>query len=152
MPRIGVSRSSGRMNAVVFAALVAATLGGMLLVVRSRNEPPAVEGFRWSRWLSPTAASPSNVARVSFRMVRSDRLAVEVTDESGRPVRLLRPPREARDGQRITLRWDGRDALGRVVSDGRYRVRAHLTRQARSITLPVSITVNTKPPRPRVIQ
>jgi hypothetical protein len=48
-----------------------------------------------------------------------------------------------------TFVWDGRDAFGDVVADGRYRLRLRFERERRSILVPAVIRVDTRPPRLR---
>ena len=50
-----------------------------------------------------------------------------------------------------TFRWDGRDDAGWVVPDGRYRLRVHLRGLRRTILLPNTVLIDTKPPRARLI-
>jgi hypothetical protein len=73
---------------------------------------------------------------LSLRLPRAGALDAEVLDLQGRVVRVLaRGPAAA--GER-TLRWDGRDALGREAAPGLYLVRVRAageTRTARVLRL-----------------
>src|SRR5204863_102967 len=76
--------------------------------------------------------------------------SVSIVDDEGRIARRLVDGRYLPKRKRIVLFWNGRDGSGAVVPDGSYRVRVALIHQGRTIDLPQSIRVDTKPPRPLV--
>jgi len=98
--------------------------------------------------------SMATVARfravVSFKLKQGDTITVTVLDARGDPVTELASGRSAAAGVLERFKWDGRDADGRRVTDGRYRFRVALQREGRSVRLGKSTRLDVTPPRPLV--
>ncbi|HEU4449589.1 MAG TPA: FlgD immunoglobulin-like domain containing protein [Gaiellaceae bacterium] len=112
---------------------------------RLKLERPPVGGTRFDRWLSPTCDCPGKTARLSFVLREAERIDVVVVAGDER-VRVLASGL-ARPTGRVAFRWDGRDESGRVAPDGPYRLRVRLRDERRTIVIPTTVNVDTKPPR-----
>jgi len=77
-------------------------------------------------------------------------VSVDVVDATGEAVRRLATSATVAPADPLRLSWDGRTDDGKIVPDGRYRVRVTLRRQGRSVTVPRTTLVDTRAPRPRV--
>jgi hypothetical protein len=143
-----VDHRQARLTQVLFAVLVVATGAAFFLTQRLKLAPRAVRTLTVTRAISPYV--PYRRASIRIRLTRPDRATVSIIDSRGDVVRRLVTDRPYRPDQRIQLFWNGRDAGGRVVPDGVYRVRVGLRRQGRSVVLLDTITVDGTPPRPLV--
>ncbi|HYZ90717.1 MAG TPA: N,N-dimethylformamidase beta subunit family domain-containing protein, partial [Myxococcales bacterium] len=72
---------------------------------------------------------------------------VSVVNKDGDDVRTLADDVTLAKG-RHRFRWDGRLDSGEVAPDGKYRIRVSLRKQARTVTSPRKLFVDTKPPHP----
>jgi hypothetical protein len=104
---------------------------------------------RFERWFSPLCGCRRESERLSFRLLRRDRIDVAVVDEDGEVVKALAESLERPPGH-VELDWDGRDAAGGIVPDATYRVRVHLERADRTVLLRRPVRVDTRPPRVRM--
>ena len=136
---------------VVFLALVAATFGAFLVAQRLKGAPPVVQ-LHGQRWFSPDGDGRKDHADLTLRVRESDTLTADLIDAAGNPVRRLVTERAIRPSSPVRLRWDGRTDGGVIAPDGVYRVRGTLLEQGRSVVNPKLITLDTTPPRPRVIR
>lgn len=132
----------------VFAGLVVATLGAFFATQRLKQTPRLVQTLSVTKVYSPKV--PYRRAGIRIRLKRTDDATVSVLDSNGDVVQRLARNRHLRAGQAVQLLWDGRDAAGRIVPDGTYRVRVGLRRQGRSVTLVDEVRVDATPPRPVV--
>jgi type III secretion system FlhB-like substrate exporter len=121
---------------VVFLALVAATFGAFFVAQRLKGAPPVVQ-LQGQRWFSPNGDGRKDHA--------------DLIDAAGNPIRRLVTERAIRPSSPVHLRWDGRTDSGAIAPDGVYRVRGTLLEQGRSVVNPKLITLDTTPPRPRVV-
>lgn len=106
---------------------------------------------RFPHVFSPVCGCPQAVARLTLRLRKRDRVDAVVVDRQGKTVRALATDEPHRKGN-VTFRWDGRDKAGGIVPDGRYRLRIHLDRQRRTILLPNTVLVDTKPPKAKLLR
>lgn len=137
-----------RLAGAVFALLVAATVGAFFVTQRLKQSPRLVRTLTVTRAISPHV--PYKRASIRIRLTRSDEATVSIVDAQDDVVRRLVTGRRYRPDQRVSLLWNGRDAAGRPVPDGEYRVRVGLRRQGRAVVLLDTITVDGTPPRPIV--
>ncbi len=141
-----------RLAAAVFAVLAVATFGAFFVAQRLKHNPTAVQDFH----RSPAAFSPNNdgrldTERITFAIKKADDVTVDIVDHNGEPIRRLVSDRHLGAYRKIgTLRWDGKNAAGRIAPDGVYRVRVILRSQDRSVTVPKSFRLDTTPPKPEV--
>jgi hypothetical protein len=130
---------------VLLLALLVATTAAFALTEALKLERSPITRARFDAVFSPTCACPQAKARLAFRLRRQETLEALIIDTDGNPVRTLAPGGPRAPG-RIVLHWDGRDAEGAVVPDGRYRLRVHLAREDRTIVIPHVVRVDTQPP------
>ena len=128
-----VDRRQARLAPVLFAVLVVATGAAFFVTQRLKLAPRAVRTLTVTRAISPYV--PYRRASIRIRLTRPDRVTVSIIDSRGDVVRRLVSDRPLRADQRVALLWNGRDARGRVVPDGEYRVRVSLRHQGRSVVL-----------------
>jgi hypothetical protein len=131
---------------IAFALLVGATFAAFFVAQELKSTPPLVQDLKVTPFFSPNRDGRFDRAHASFVLKRTDDVTVTVLDHDGDVVRELADNRHLPDGRRMNIVWDGRDADGRMLPDGIYRIRASLRRQARSVTLPRNIRKDTKPP------
>ena len=139
-----------RLARIAFGLLVLATLGAFVVTQKLKSSPPLVVRPHIFSVFSPSPDARVQRARISFWIVNGDDVSVSIVDDEGRIVSRLVDGRYLPKRKRIVLFWNGRDQSGAVVPDGSYRVRVALIHQGRTIDLPQSIRVDTKPPRPLV--
>lgn len=83
--------------------------------------PPIVKGFRATYLFSPNADGKRDIARVSFRMNEAGTATVTVSDPADRGGALRKVLHEGpRAAGVFSVDWDGTDANGADVGDGRY--------------------------------
>jgi N,N-dimethylformamidase beta subunit-like protein len=138
---------------VIFGVLVAATFAAFFVAQRLKNAPSVVQQFNAYYVFSPNGDGRLDRARVTFKVKKADRVTVEMVDSDGDPVKTLLDDRhlDAYAPIKPALRWDGTDDDGKVVPDGRYRVRITLRHLGRSVVPQRSILKDTKPPQPKVL-
>jgi hypothetical protein len=133
---------------VLVVALLSATAAAFAVTQRLKLEDSPILNVRLDRLVSPvcTVCKPeAKEALIRFRLVKEDDVTIDIVDANGTMVR---------DGlvsghyERKFLRfsWDGRDARGRVVADGLYRVRVTLDRVGRTLEFPQEIRVDATVP------
>jgi hypothetical protein len=134
---------------LLFALLVAATVGAFFVTTRLKRATPVVENLSFDSHLSPNGDGRHDVTDISFRTKRPDEVTVSILDDQGEDVRAIATDRSLGKG-RHRFRWNGRTSGGRVAPDGTYRVRIGLRHQGRSVTPRRKIFVDTKPPTPTI--
>jgi hypothetical protein len=141
-----------RLPAVLFGALVLATFGAFFVAQNLKNSPSKIGLLRYPGVFSPNQDGRLERFRLTFRLDEADRVTVTILDEDGDPVRELLDDRRVEAYRPLdpSLSWDGRDDDGRVVPDGRYRVRITLRDQGRNVVLPRSFRKDATPPEPRI--
>jgi hypothetical protein len=136
--------------ALVFAALVIATVGAFFVTTRLKRSTPVIEQLTFRRSFSPNGDGRFDAALFSFRLRRTDEVTVTIVNRGGDEVRILAADVLLSGGQRHRFRWDGRNDAGRVTRDGEYHLRVGLRRQGRSVTSGRKLFLDTVPPRPVV--
>jgi hypothetical protein len=138
-----------RLAQVLFAALVAATLGAFFVTQRLKQSARLVQTLSITRDYSPRIHFRRAAIRLKLTR-RADDVTVSILNPGGDVVRRLVSNRHYARGVPIQLLWNGRDDARRIVPDGIYRVRVGLRNQGRSVTLLAEIRVDGTPPRPVV--
>lgn len=136
--------------ALVFAALVVATVGAFFVTTRLKRSTPVIESLTFSRHFSPNGDGRSDVVVFALRLRRTDNVTVAIVTRDGTNVRTLAEDLSVRRGRRYRFRWDGRTAAGRVAPDGEYLVRVSLRSQGRVVTWGRKVFLDTTPPHPVV--
>jgi hypothetical protein len=140
-----VRRAAG----AVFGLLVVATLAAFYVAQDLKTSPSVVQAFRFPGIFSPNQDGRRETVPINVRLREADDVTLTILDDGGDPVRTLVDDvaLPAYRQLRPTPRWDGRDDAGRLVPDGRYRVRLTLRRQGRTVIRPRSIVKDTRAPR-----
>jgi hypothetical protein len=125
------------LGAVLFFALLGATLLLGVLVVRARTPDLALEVTTLTREFAPGGAERPNEARIEF-FVREDDPAADVlvVNPAGRVMRTLASGITLEEGREVAYRWDGRTDRDRRARPGRYRLRVVLSEGDRDMVWP----------------
>ena len=115
--------------AITGLALFAGAAGIFLLPFALPTPPPIITGFRGTQLFSPSDGGPQR-ATIAIRVRERSTITLEIRSSEGL-VRTLLDAAPVPAGW-TTPRWDGRDAGGRIVPDGEYRVRLRARSQVRS--------------------
>jgi hypothetical protein len=141
-----------RAATAVFCALVVATFAAFFVAQRLKNEPSDVKDFVHLAYISPNGDGRRDSTPISFHLDNAENVSVDIVDSNRDLVRSLVEDRHLAAQERLRgVRWDGRDDEGRVVPDGVYFLRVTLRREGRAVFPSSPITVDTTPPRPRVV-
>jgi hypothetical protein len=144
------TRLSGPLTAsIVFALLVAATIGAFFVTTRLKRSAPVVEDLTFGRYVSPNRDGRHDFVDIGFQIKKSDEVTVTLLSSDGEELRVLARDRELTAG-RHRFRWNGQTDAGTVAPDGEYRLRVGLRKQGRSVTSRRKLFVDTTPPRPVV--
>jgi hypothetical protein len=130
-------------------ALLAATAGAFALTQGAKTELVPIFRTHVDKVFSPNCRCDTRAARIDFRLRRTDRLTVWIENGDGDRVSTLVPGRTYHRGD-VALVFDGIDPDGVTLPDGDYTPVVHLAREHRTIRLPNTIVLDTKPPRIKV--
>jgi hypothetical protein len=133
--------------ALVFAALVIATVGAFFVTTRLKRSPAVIERLTFIRHFSPNGDGRRDAVVFSVRLRRHDDATVLVVTRDGDRVRTLAENRDVRAHRTYRFRWDGRTDSGRRARDGEYHLRLGLRRQGRTVTSPRKVFLDSRPPR-----
>ncbi|MBD0291608.1 MAG: hypothetical protein ICV74_10170, partial [Thermoleophilia bacterium] len=137
--------------AVVAASLLAASAAAFAVAERLKLERSPLTAPRLERLIAPECECARARAELAVRLRRADTIDVSIVRLSGAHVRSLATGIPQAPGiARFT--WDGRTDGGRVVRDGRYRLRVRLREADRTITVPTPIRVDATPPTLRLVE
>jgi hypothetical protein len=117
---------------------------------RLKLEAGPISKSHFDRRFSPTCDCRNAVGEFSFLLREPQRIQPSIVDAEGGHVASLEPVTKETAGL-VALRWNGRDDAGRLVPDGIYRVRLHLDGDRRTVIIPATITVDTVPPKVRIV-
>ena len=143
-----------RLARIVFGLLVVASFGAFFAAQHLKSAPSVVQRFTLGRpVVSPNRDGRNDRQRVRFRLKRADTVDVAVLDTKGDVVAELGSGIRMPAYRSLTpgLVWDARDAKGRAVPDGTYRVRITLRDQGRSVVMQKAFRIDRTPPRPAVV-
>jgi hypothetical protein len=130
---------------VLLLALLAGTTTAFALTEALKLEQSPVSRPRFKAVFSPTCACPQATARLAVRLRDADTIDALIVDDDGNPVRTLASGERYAPG-RTVFRWNGRDDQGEIVPDGTYRLRLHFAEADRTILIPDTVRVDTRPP------
>jgi len=130
---------------VLLLALLAGTTTAFALTEALKLEQSPVSRPRFKSVFSPTCACPRETARLAVRLLDADTIDAVIVDEDGNSVRTLASHERHAPG-RTVFRWDGKDDRGEIVPDGTYRLRLHFADADRTILIPDTVRVDTRPP------
>lgn len=143
-------RGVARLAQVVFALLVLATVAAFFVTQKLKHSPSVVQQFHELPSFSPLGVGHT-VERISFKIKRADEVTVTIANSGGDEVATLYGPRRLAAYHPIELQWTGRLGHGRLAPDGRYHVLIRLRDQNRTVQVPRSFLLNTRPPQPQII-
>lgn len=131
-------------------ALLAASATAFAVAQRFKLQRAPVTQPRFTRVFGPMCGCDKATARLSVRLRRAESLGAAIVTMDGDHVRTLATGLEQPPG-RVQFTWDGRDDAGKIVAEGRYRLRLRLERAGRTIIVPTPVRVDTTPPRVELI-
>ena len=138
----------------IFALLVLATIASFAVAQRLKREPlvldkvifrPLVAG---QTVITPNGDRHADLARVRFRLTKSDHGVVQLIDRDDRPIRAftvkilsekgrvtarLAPGRLLPAYKTFGFQWKGRTKSGRLAPTGAYRIRVRLLGEDRTL-------------------
>ena len=89
-PASPAARLPGALTAqIVFALLVAATIGAFFVTTRLKRSAPVVEQLTFARYVSPNGDGRHDFVDIGFRIRRADEVTVAILSEEGDVVRTL---------------------------------------------------------------
>ena len=138
-----------RLAAAVFLLLVAATIGAFFAAQRLKHQEPLLRYRASDRAFSPNGDGIKDTARIRFRLPDADDVTVTILDADGGTVRRLATNKRLGKGAQM-FRWDGQTDEGLLAPEDSYRVRVGLRDAGRTNTLPHTIELDLKPPRPQI--
>ena len=139
-----------RAAGVVFALLVAATIGAFFLAQRVKSTPATVTRFSVTPFCSPNGDGRFDGCRAAFLLKEADDVTVSVVGADGDVVDEVINDRSIPAYRNVRVLWRGTSDEGGRAPDGAYRFRVTLRNEGRSITLPRAFDLDTKAPRPVV--
>lgn len=143
---------SRRLVRAVFALVVVATIAAFFVAQQLKSEFPLVLRFATlPARFSPNADGFEDRTRVGFDLSEPAQVTFEVVDSEGNEVRRIVDNRRLAGDTKHRFGWDGRDDAGNVVPDGTYRMRVVRRDESRVIDSYKEITVDTEPPRARLV-
>jgi hypothetical protein len=132
--------------ALIFFAVLAATLAIAVLVVRARSPDLALEVTRWkpcTRELSSMAEGEAGRVRITFFIRENEEHAlVRIVDSEERTVRTLDADLALAAREKARYYWDGTDDEGETVRPGLYRLGVTLPAHDREMVWPRRIGVD----------
>jgi hypothetical protein len=133
------------LSTIVVLALLAATAAAFAITEGAKLERSPIAGTVVDPMFSPEGKAKP-VAHIAFRIRKPERIRVWIENGDGENVRELQATRNVRAGTRMQLVWNGFSDNGIVVPDGTYSPVVKLFRSHRTIVLPSTIRLDTKPP------
>jgi hypothetical protein len=135
------------LSTAVVLALLAATAIAFAITEGAKLTKSPIAGTEVTPIFSPkSVVEEKTVAHVEFRLRTRERLTVWIQNAQSDRVETLLPPRSARAGTKFDLLWDGFSPGGVINPDGNYQPVVKLERSHRTIVLPSTIALDTKPP------
>jgi len=139
---------SSRLVRVVFALLVAVTVGAFFLTQALKTEMPVVLRFAtMPKAISPNGDGVRDRTRLGFDLSEPAEVSFSIIDENGNRVRELFDDRKLAGDRKHRFIWDGRDDDGAVVPDGTYRMRVFRREEGRVLESFKKVVVDTRPPK-----
>lgn len=134
----------------LFALLLIATIAAFFVAQRIKQSTPVVEKVAFTKWFSPNGDGIRERTALRFRLKRTDSVDVEIVDRRGDLVRRVASDRSLCGPCTHRFSWNGRRERGGLAPDGEYYLRVVLREEARSVTSPRKIFLDTTAPKPHV--
>jgi hypothetical protein len=135
---------------VLAVTLLVGSVAAFTYTQKLKLERSPIGRAHFDRWISPECDCPRRMVQLSFELRERERIDATMVDGDGNLVKPLLPASEQGPG-RVRMAWDGRDAAGRIVPDGDYRVRVRMRNERRTIVIPVEVHVDTVPPEAELL-
>ncbi len=133
-------------SSLLVVGLLAGTAAAFAVTERLKLTRSPIFAVQLDRTVfSPVCECDSDTAELRFRLREPDRVTIALIDSGDQVVRTLVVEERSPAGP-VAVRWDGRDDQGRVVPEGEYRPRVHLSEERRTIVMPNPIEVDVTPP------
>ncbi|MDQ8044165.1 MAG: hypothetical protein AAGC46_01330 [Solirubrobacteraceae bacterium] len=151
--RSPVDLPGARTAAVSFAVVIVATALSFALAQRLKRAPPLIntKSVKARTLFSPKLDAGVVRARFSFTLTKPDTITMVVTNLAGGVVRTLRRDQTVDRYTPISGTWNGADDHGKLLPDGRYRIKIELEKAGRAVLLPKTFTLDTTPPDPKLL-
>jgi hypothetical protein len=138
------------LRTLLILVLLAATAAAFVVTEDLKLEPDPIARPRVDATFSPVCRCEQKTAKIALRLRRPDVITLTLANENGEVVRTILQRASFRPGNH-RFGWDGRDDSGKLVPEGQYRPRVELQKLSRVIEFSKEITVDTTPPRVRVL-
>jgi hypothetical protein len=135
----------------VVLTLVAGTAAAFAVAERLKLQRAPVTPTTFTREFSPVCQCETAEATLRLRFRRPETVTATIVSSSGDVVRTLAERERVEPGSHA-YSWDGRDAGGAIVPDGRYLLRLQFVEERRSILIPTTVRVDTRAPRLRAVR
>jgi hypothetical protein len=132
---------------ILVTLLMLATGVAFVVTEQLKLEAPPITRTRVTKQFSPTCHCDTSKARIAFSLRRDEQVTIEVI--GGPPDEVVRQLLIVADKPSGPLHviWDGRNDNGRLLPNGKYRVRVHLANERLWIPLPNVIQLDTQAPK-----
>ena len=138
--------ASGSFPIAVVLALVLGTAAAFVVSEQAKLQRALLLGTRVDKTFSPVCHCATDVAHVSFRLVHSERLTVQIVNSVGRPVATFLRGRAVRAGWKHFV-WNGLARAGGTLPNGLYLPQVEFPALHRTLRLPSPIRLDTQRPR-----
>jgi hypothetical protein len=132
---------------VLVLALVAGTAAAFAVAERLKLErAPVTDPDEFDREFSPVCNCEQARATLPLTFRRAAVVTASIRHQDGTPVQVIAVRERVPRGVHVYT-WDGRDEAGDIVPDGQYFLNLEFHDSKSAILLPVSIRVDTRPPK-----
>ena len=131
---------------ILVTLLMLATGVAFVVTEQLKLEPARITSTRVTKQFSPTCHCDTSKARIAFSLRRDERVTIEVIGPQDEVVRQLLIVADKPSGP-LHVIWDGRNDNGRLLPNGKYRVRVYLGSERLRTTLPNIIQLDTQAPK-----
>jgi hypothetical protein len=134
---------------LIVLVLLAGTVAAFAFTERVKLDKSPITRMQVDEVFSPVCNCRTDVARIAFRLAKADEMTLSVVDSKREAVRTL-----VDDRLTVGFRpyfWDGRDNEGRILPEGKYRIRVQLGDLDRTFFPPNPIQLDKTPPRVQIV-
>lgn len=142
---MSVGRGRPSLGAVLFFALLVASIAVAVLVVRARSPDLVLEVRSLTCSFEPRGENGLDGASATFFVREADPHAVvSIVDSEENVVRVLDEDVALRVGEDVSYTWDGRSADGGAAPPGRYRLSVELPAAKRMMVWPERVILGSE--------
>ncbi len=139
--------SFGPLATVITVGTVAVLLG--VTFIGDWLRTPKVSADASPSIISPNGDLAQDSTNFSYTLNEDAEVSINVFDATGNMVRSLKSSEFQTRGQHVAI-WDGKDAVGRAVADGRYRLEVLAKGTVRASSQSANVLVDNLPPTLRL--